>query len=102
MNDLVSDPQIADKLRQECGVVDWRVLKPHYERGALIIVREGLDLITAAVQIAVDNTTTVSRWIEEQTLIKPTADQADDWEQRNLSFRSVVIAPFVLIQIVSH
>ena len=102
MNDIVSDPAIADKLRQECGVVDWRTLKPHYERGALIIVREGLDIITAGVQIAVDNTATVSQWINEQTLIKPTAAQADDWEQRNLSFRSVVVAPFVLIQMVSH
>ena len=66
------------------------------------MVREGLDLITAGVQIAADNTATVSHWIDEQTLIKPTADQADDWEQRNLSFRSVVVAPFVLMQMISH
>lgn len=83
-------------------MVDWRILKPHYERGALIIVREGLDIITAGVQIAADNTATVSHWIKDQTLIKPTADQADDWEQRNLSFCSIVIAPFVLIQTISH
>ena len=102
MNELVSDPHIADKLRQECGLVDWRILKPHYERGALVIVREGLDIITAGVQIATDNSITVGRWIEDQTLIKPTAAQAEDWEQRNLSFRSVVVAPFVLIQMVSH
>jgi len=102
MHDIVSDPSVAAKLRQECGLVDWRILKPHYERGALIIVREGLDIITAGVQVAVDNTATVAQWIEDQMLIKPTAAQAEDWEQRNLSFRSVVVAPFVLIQVISH
>jgi hypothetical protein len=102
MNESVSEQHFADKLKQECGIVDWRTLKSHYERGALIIVREGLDIIDAGTQIATDNTDTVSRWIADETLLKPTASQASSWERRNPSFRSVVIAPFVLIQILSH
>lgn len=102
MNELVSDEHIAATLKQECGVADWQLLQPHYQRGALIIVREGVDIITAGVQIAVDNSAIVSRWIDEQTLSKPTADQAAAWERRNQNFRSVVVAPFVLIQQISH
>jgi hypothetical protein len=102
MNERVSEQSIADKLRQECGIVDWRMLKPHYDRGALIIVTEGLDIIHAGVQIAADNSDTVSHWIADETLVKPTADQVGDWERHNPNFRSVVVAPFVLIQMLSH
>jgi len=102
MNEPVSDQHIADKLKQECGIVDWRTLKPHYERDAVIIVREGLDIIDAGVQIAADNSDTVGRWIADEALVKPTSKQAGSWERRNPNFRSVVIAPFVLIQMLSH
>jgi hypothetical protein len=102
MKDLVFDNNLAQKLELECGIIDWQMLKPHYERGALIIARQGLDLITAGVQIASDNQVLVKQWITDQSLIKPTPEQASDWEQHNTRFKSLVVAPFVLMQIISH
>jgi hypothetical protein len=102
MNDPESEQAFAAKLQQDCAQIDWRMLKPHYDRGAIIIVKEGFDIIEAGVQIARDNADVVNRWIAEQILIKPTPEQADEWEQHNLRFQCVVIAPFVLIQTLSH
>jgi len=102
MTSLISDDALAKQLTQECAVIEWSMLKPHYDRGALIIVKEGVDIITTGVQIAGNNTQLVQKWIDDQTLIKPTSDQASEWEQCNRSFRSVVIAPFVLMQMIMH
>ena len=102
MSNLVTNNELEQKLKQESGIVEWRMLKPHYERGALIITREGLDIITAGVQIASDNRTQVEHWIDDQSLIKPTPEQVSNWEQHNTRFRSLVVAPFVLIQMISH
>jgi len=102
MNDLTSDNNLAQKLTRECGVIEWPLLKPHYERGALIIVQEGLDIVSVGVEIAEDNQTQIKQWISDQRLIKPTPEQVDDWEQHNTHFKSLVVAPFVLMQIISH
>jgi len=96
------DNKLVEKLQQECGIIEWQLLKPHYERGALIIVLEGFDIIEAGVQIANDNHTMIEQWITDQRLIKPTPEQAEDWEQHNTRFKSLVVAPFVLMQAISH
>lgn len=102
MNKLVNNHELAHQLEQESGIVEWRLLKPHYQRDALIILRPGVDLITAGVQIASDNQGQVRQWISDQSLIKPTPEQVDQWERDNPRFRSLVVAPFVLMQAVNH
>lgn len=102
MTTLDSDEALSTNLQKECAIIEWSMLKPHYDRGALIIVKEGLDIISAGVQIAQNNTQLVEQWIADQTLIKPTPEQVIEWGQDNRSFRSVVVAPFVLMQTVSH
>ena len=102
MNTLTDEDTLTQTLQQECDVIDWTLLQPHYERDALIIVREGLDIVAVGVQIAQDNQALIKQWIGEQSLIKPTPEQAADWCQHNTRFRSLVVAPFVLMQIVGH
>ena len=102
MADLIDDKSLADKLRQEWGIVDWQLLKPHFARNALIMLSPKQDIITAGVQIASDNRELIEQWLADQTLSKPTASQSTEWEKSNPSFRSLVVAPFVLFQQLSH
>ena len=94
--------QLAHRLEQVSGIVEWRLLKPHYQRDALIVIRAGVDLISVGVQIASDNQAQVKQWIGDQSLAKPTREQVEQWERDNPCFRSVVVAPFVLMQAVKH
>ena len=93
---------LADRLRQESGIADWNALNEHIERGAAIIVAADLDLIDAACQIAGDNTLAVSNWIADGSLARPTPAQINEWRQTMPSFRSIVVAPYVLIQRINH
>ena len=102
MNNSTNNNDLMKNLTQECGVIEWPLLKPHYERGALIIVQEGLDIIAVGMEIANDNQPQIKQWISEQSLIKPTSKQVDNWEQHNTHFKSLVVAPFVLMQLISH
>jgi len=93
---------LRDKLELEVGTADWQQLKPHFERGVIVIVENGLDIIDIALQIASNNTEQVQEWITSGAIIKPTLEQMELWELKELSFRSIVVAPFVLIQKINH
>lgn len=86
------------ELKGMMGPIQWEWLKPHVQRDAVIIVDEGLELAEAGVAIASNNTQTVERWITEQLIIKPTAEQLTLWSSENKSFTSLIVQPFVLIQ----
>ena len=101
MGDTTPD-SLADRLRQESGVADWNILNEHIERGAAIVVAADLDLIDAACQIAGDNTHAVSNWIADGSLSRPTAEQINEWRHTTPSFKSIVVAPYVLIQTINH
>ena len=102
MSNPTDHQELARRLEQESGIVEWRLLKPHYQRDALIVVRAGVDLIGVGVQIASDNKDQIKQWISDQSLAKPTREQVEQWERDNPGFRSVVVAPFVLMQAVNH
>ena len=80
------------------GPVRWEVLKPHAGRDAVVVVNERLDLVTVGEAIAADNTQAVSRWINEQLIVKPTAEQLVEWSDENRQFKSLIVQPYVLVQ----
>jgi len=94
--------ELRQKLEIEAGIADWKLLKPHFDRGAVVIVKNGFNIIDIGLQIACNNTEQVQEWISTGTLIKPTLPQIESWEEKTLSFHSLVVAPFVLIQEIKH
>lgn len=77
----------------------WEWLKPHYQRGALIVVDGMLELAEVGERIAMDDTATVQSWLASRMLIKPTAEQFAEWEQQpDRLFAMLVVSPFVLVQ----
>ncbi|MEL6159603.1 MAG: DUF2288 domain-containing protein [Cyanobacteria bacterium J06623_5] len=93
---------MAGDLRAELidmmGPVQWAWLKPHVQRDAVVVVNEQLDLADVGVAIASNNTQAVQRWITEQLIIKPDADQLIAWSSQNKHFTSLIVQPYVLVQ----
>ena len=94
--DATSD--LHAELTSMMGPIQWEWLKPHVQRDAVVIVNENLELAQVGVAIASNNTQTVERWISEQLITKPTAEQITVWSSENKSFTSIIVQPFVLIQ----
>jgi hypothetical protein len=86
-------------LADEIEVVEWDWLRPHLERGALILVAPALDLAATAARISADDTSQVGAWIAAAQLAKPTREQIADWdEDPTRTFCMLIIQPYVLVQ----
>ncbi len=78
---------------------EWDWLRAHQERGGLIVVAPGLDLMEAARKIAADDAKTVQAWINAGTLAKPSTQQIVAWDAApGKKFRMLIVSPYVLIQ----
>ncbi len=80
------------------GPVQWEWLKPHVQRDSVVIVNPDLDLAEVGVAIATDNTQAVARWINEQLILKPNAEQLVEWSRDNKCLISLIVQPYVLVQ----
>ncbi|MGI0480433.1 DUF2288 domain-containing protein [Geminocystis sp. CENA526] len=86
------------QLQEQIAPMDWKDLKPHAQRDALIVVEANLDLIEVGYAIAEDKTELVQRWISEQLIQKPTVEQLSAWnEDETHKFNTIIVQPFVLI-----
>ena len=86
-------------MADEIESVEWHWLRPHLERGALIVVAPALDLATTAARISADDTAQIGAWIATGQLAKPTREQIVDWdEDPTRTFRMLIVQPYVLIQ----
>lgn len=91
----ISPKKSADQIED----VEWHWLRPHLDRGALIVVDPGLDLTDVAARIGADDTAAVGAWIAAGRLAKPTLAQITAWDAEPLrAFRMLIVQPYVLIQ----
>lgn len=86
------------ELTEMMGPVQWEWLKPHVQRDAVVIVNEQLSLVDVGVAIAANNTQSVERWINEQLIVKPNAEQLVVWSSENKRLNSLIVQPYVLVQ----
>lgn len=93
------DDTLRAELAAQQDVALWHWLRPHNERGALILVDSMLDLAEVGVCLATDNGAQVQAWLASRLVAKPTAEQLESWNNEpSKSFRMLVVSPFVLIQ----
>jgi len=86
-------------MADEIESVEWHWLRPHLERGVLIVVAPVLDLATTAACISADDTVQVGAWIAAGKLAKPTPEQIAVWDEvPTRTFRMLIVQPYVLIQ----
>ncbi len=87
--------QLAESLDE----AEWDWLKPHIQRDVVVVVHEELDLLDVGVAIARDDVLSVQRWISEQLLHKPLADQLADWNRdQTKRFQALIVQPYVLVK----
>ena len=78
---------------------EWIWLRPHLDRGGLILVDDSLDLADAALKVATDDAATVEEWINAGKIGKPNQAQLQIWDaEKGKRFAMLVISPYVFIQ----
>jgi hypothetical protein len=92
-----------ENFEKDLAEVDWRSLRIHTQRDALILVAGELDLVEVACQVTLDAVDVIGGWIANGQLDKPTADQLKSWEvMLDKPFWMLIAAPYILIQEVQH
>lgn len=91
------------QFQKDLAEVDWRALRIHLQRDALILVAAQLDLVDVACRVAEDDAAAVALWIENAQLTKPLSRQLQSWEEQlDKPFRMLIVAPYILVQEVEH
>ncbi len=93
---------MVESFKRDLAEVNWRELKIHLKRDAIIVVSVELDLIDVGVAVADDDKTLVETWVTSNQLNKPTEKQLESWEQEpDNRFQMLIVQPFILIQDIS-
>ena len=95
---MTSTPS-REELTLSVDMASWSWLRPHLERGGLVVISHDLDLVAAGFSITSNDTTAVNSWIKAGMVCKPSATQVFDWDaDPETPFRFLIAAPYVLIQ----
>ncbi len=89
---------LRETLAETMGRAPWSMLTAHVERDGLVFVDPTLDLLDVAVALARDDEQSVTGWMTDGLLTKPTpediARHAADTEKR---WTFAIVQPFVLV-----
>ncbi len=96
------EQSIAEKLHSETAKICWHDLEPYFAKGSLLTVDASLDLIEVALDFAQDNASKIKGKIESMLIVPPSNDQARCWHANNVDFWAVVVAPYVLVQLIDE
>ncbi|MEM9267285.1 MAG: DUF2288 domain-containing protein [Cyanobacteria bacterium P01_F01_bin.13] len=92
--------QLRQDLANMVSPTQWNWLKPHIARDAVVFVDPQLDLVDVGLALTNDNVQLVQRWIGEQLITKPSAEQLQTWGVTGPSnqLQSLIVQPYVLVQ----
>ncbi|MBR8828053.1 MAG: DUF2288 family protein [Gomphosphaeria aponina SAG 52.96 = DSM 107014] len=89
---------IKTQLIEELADSQWSDIAPHAKRDGVIVVNESLDLVEVGMAIASNNVQLVQRWISEDFIHKPSAEELSHWNQTpDKKFSTLIVQPFVLV-----
>ena len=91
--------ELIAQLNKETARLTWAELEPHFARGSVIRVNKGLDLIKVAAVIAQDDKDTLKEWMDSGDVANASTEEAKKWSDSEAELWSVVVAPFVIVQI---
>jgi hypothetical protein len=92
------EQQLREKLTGELGVATWKGLIPEMLTKSLFYVSSDLDLVEVGVQVALDHTSEVTKWLETGNLTRPTPEQITAWETFGSLFQFIILTPYVFFQ----
>jgi len=95
----VDEELLRGKLNSETAKIRWSELQRFFAAGQVLFIVADLDLIDVAFAFSQDNTEQVKRWLQQE-LVSPVTDaQAREWFNQDSLLWSVVVKPWVLVQI---
>jgi len=103
MNDEITDlpstfSSNKEKLLAETATIEWHELQRFFAQGAVLNVKEDLDLVEVAVLFAEDNADELEPLLKDLSISQPSNQLAKQWYADNTVLWSVVVAPYVLVQ----
>ena len=91
---------LLEKLHNETALIKWHELQTYFARGVLFVVDTNLDLVSIAADFAQDRTENLQLLIEQGAIAPPKNDMARQWYTENTQLWAVVVAPYVLVQVI--
>lgn len=89
------------KLNLETAQVAWTELQRFFAQGKVVWVDRSLDLIEVAHCIARDDAQAIRGWMESDTVLPVSDEQAKLWLKKDIWLWSVVVRPLILVQEIS-
>lgn len=87
------------ELRESIDNAKWEWLKPHLQRGTLLLIAFNLDLAEVAYRISQDDTDYIRKLMNGNFLKRPSEEQIHKWDQTpEREFRFIIVQPYVLMQ----
>lgn len=90
--------RLSEKLNLETAQIAWKDLQTFFAGGSVVYVKPGQDLILVAEQLAADNVTLFSEWMQQGIVAQVSDEQALKWFEEDALMWAVVIKPWVLVQ----
>ncbi len=95
----MTEETVKEKLKSEIAPLPWEDLQRAFAQGILIIVSSDLDFLEVALDVSENSTTAIENWINEGKLGRVTDEQAKEWHANNTELLTVILKPWVLVQI---
>ncbi len=94
-----NDTDLLLKINMETARLPWTELIRHFAAGTVVALSNELDLVDVAVRISHDDKHSIGQWMAEGKLGKVSDRQAQDWLDADASLWTVVVSPFILVQL---
>jgi hypothetical protein len=95
----LQNEQLRLKLNMETSRMPWQELLRYFAGGSVIAVSDDLDLVEVALRITKDDKAAVAQWLAEKRLGQVTDEQAAAWLEADAALWTVVVRPWVLVQL---
>ncbi|MFT7528954.1 MAG: hypothetical protein ACI9LY_004122 [Arenicella sp.] len=90
---------IRGKLVSETAKMPWSELQRFFANGSTLYVAPELDLIDVAFAFQRDLADQVKPWLDQALVATVSTDQAKEWFEQDSLLWTVVVKPWVLIQL---
>ena len=97
--DHTANDLLRNTINQETATLPWQELLKHFAGGNVIFVHQDLDLVQVALQMANDDAAQISSWLASGQIAKVSDAQAQSWLEQDAHLCSVVVKPWVLVQL---
>ena len=93
---------LREKLNLETAQINWRSLQRFFASGHVLWVADNLDLVDVACRMAQDDHAEIKQWQDAGVIASVSDKQALAWYDSDAVLWTVVVRPWVLVQVVQE